>query len=122
MLILDPDATYPAEFQPVVDLVQRLRDAGVRADVDLEDVPVPGVWVRLTQVGAGTMTGAEVGLELVCLTEETAASRAYPALIDLHNSLDDHLGGLTDQPARFVTVSLPGGASVPGLAIPFNLL
>lgn len=108
------------EWDGVQAFVTSLREAGLNADVNLEDVNTPGVWVQLRTVEPYTFTAGAVGLRLVCLAGETQADKVYPALIDLYHQLDELVEVAID--GTFVTVVHPEGDELPGLAVPYQLV
>lgn len=110
-----------AEWDAVVAFVTELRDAGLNADTNLDDVKAPGVWVQVRTVEPFTLAGGAVGLRLIGLVEETQTDRVYPALIDLFHDLDDVIQDATLD-AQVVTVTTPEGDELPGIAVPYMLV
>lgn len=112
--------TAAATWAAVRGFVDELRGEEIPCDVNLDDVPVPGVWVQLRTVGPYTLAAELVELRLVCLVEDLQADQAYPKLLDLFERLDQVLPVSLD--GTFVTVRHPEGDELPGLAIPYQLV
>lgn len=103
--------------------LEELRDKDVKAELDLTDVRVPGVWLRLRTVEHETLDGEgdTLGVEVVAVVKARNPERVYRDLFDLYDQVKEALG-IPDDIARLVTVNHPEGGSLPGLAIPYQLL
>jgi hypothetical protein len=104
------------------DLVETLRAAGLRADMALEDLSLPGVWIRPRTVAADVIScGRSIAVDLVCIHGDTDARRAYAGLFDLFNAVVDTVDTNAGD-ARFVTVTPTDNPTpMPGLSIPYEL-
>lgn len=101
---------------------QTYNDKPLRADLDLAELRIPGVWVQLRSVEAYTLdNGDAVNARLVAIVEEKDPRRAYTALLELYSLVKAALGA-PDDGATFVTVNTPDGPALPGLAIPYQLV
>lgn len=111
------------DWTPVDALVEALVDAGIRqASVDPADLSLPGVWVQITGVDQDRLgSGPTINTRLVLMVPDTGIRLSLEALAELYNQVCEVIDPAG--PATPLTVSLPeGGAPVPGLAVPFDLL
>lgn len=104
-------------------VLEELRDQDIRADLDLSDLRVPGVWIRLRTIEHDSLAGGAdtLGIEAIAIVKDQNPARVYAALIGLYEQIKDTLG-IPDDTSRLVTVNHPEGGSLPGLAIPYQLV
>lgn len=112
----------PLSVAPLRDLVDLLRAAGVRADLDPANVNLPGAWVTLEGFQAANLTRDHRLLAVVwLLVPDTDASRALEALADLFNQVVPALL-IPDGQVNVQGVQLPDTTTVlPGLRVPVHL-
>lgn len=109
-------------FGPVQALVELLRGAGLRADMDPASLNLPGAWVTVDAIRTLTVDGA-VQLECVVflIVGDTDYERAYTKLAELFNLMGTVLE--PDGPVTPQGVVMPGtSTAVPALRVPVNLI
>jgi hypothetical protein len=119
-----------ASWDDVDELLTELRALGrvqgqgpLSVDVDASKVNAPGVWVRINGFSRLRLSGMTYLLTLYLVAPETEHRRAFDLLAKLYDKVDpllQQLGG-ADGTARTVTVALPDGTRLPGLAIDVEL-
>lgn len=109
------------EWAAVQVLLGTIRGAGLNADVNLEDVDTPGVWVQLRSLDLFSLAGGAVTVRLVGITGDVQADIAYPKLIDLFRTLDQAIEDAALD-GTFVTVTTPDGDDLPGIAVTYQLV
>lgn len=102
-------------LQGATDMVDALRAADIRADLDPAGFQPPGVWVQVRGFRPASLAGYDTNLALELVTGDTDHARAAAALVDLYNAVCGVLGG--PRPANARTVLLPDGTRLPGLEI-----
>ena len=97
-------------------VVTVLREAGISADTDARSLTLPGAWVTVHDVTEPRLCGDYSVRADVCLMVPDAGSPT--SLHHLGDLLDRALAVLSlDEPARPMTVTPPGGSTVPALVI-----
>lgn len=99
-------------LDPINELIDALRAADIRADVDAKALTVPGVWVQPSEFALHTMGATLDTARLVLIVGDKAPARAYPALVDLLNKVNEVV---TVRRAAMRSVLMPDGAYLPGL-------
>lgn len=110
-------------FEPVQQLVQLLRGAGVRADTDPAKLNLPGAWVTVEDIRPLTLGGQlQLAAVVYLIVGDTDYSRAYTQLAALYNKVVP--GQLTpDGPVIAQGVVMPGNPTpLPALRVPVNLI
>lgn len=98
----------------VDDLVDELRAAGIRADVDRDKVNAPGVWVQPAGFDLDTLATTRTAVRLMLIVPDKDPRRAYKALVDLLNKVTQVI------PVRSAvgrSVLMSDGAMLPGLEV-----
>lgn len=114
-------AGHELDFTAVDDLVEALRAAGLRADVDPAQLNPPCVWVNVTGLGDHTLDGIQIRTRLVCIAPDQTHRRAMGVLAGLYNkvvSVVDPAGETTTQGTVLPDAPTP----LPSLSVPFDLL
>lgn len=120
-----------ASWDDVDELLAELRALGrlqgqgpLSVDVDASKVNAPGVWVRVNGFSRLRLSGMTYLLTLHLVAPETEHRRAFDLLAQLYDKIDpllQQLGGADNGTARTVTVAMPDGTRLPGLAIDVEL-
>lgn len=110
------------DFGPVQQLVELLRGADLRADVDPAKLNLPAAWVTVDAVRTLTVDGS---LQLECavflIVADTGYTQAYERLAEAYNKLATVLS--PDGPVTPQGVVLPSTPTVlPALRVPVNLI
>lgn len=107
------------DLSGALDVVKRLNDAGIRADLDPAALSLPGVWVQVAGFEAYAMGRFKTNLRLQLLTSDTDVKRAMGSLVDLARKVHP-VERTTKATAR--TVVLPDGNPMPALEVLTSVL
>lgn len=99
-------------LDPVLDLIDTLRAAGIRADVDAAQLQAPAVWVQPVSFALDTLASTLDTVRLVLFVDDTPPRLAYPALVALLNQVRAVVPVAS---AATRSVLMPSGAYLPGL-------
>lgn len=119
--------TTPHDLNPadLAEIVDTIRLAGVRCDLDPAKVNPPGVWVRALSLGTEHLAALTIRLEIVVVVPNTDYTRAMAEISGMWNTIHplvNALGGPTADP-YFAQLILPASpAALPALFIPLDLL
>jgi hypothetical protein len=106
------------DLTPINEVVEALRDAGIRADLDPAKVNLPGVWVWLGPFQVDTLATYRNDLRLQLLVKDTHDHRAFTQLLDLARKVNAVIPVRTATPRQ---VPLPDGNPLPALEVPFTV-
>lgn len=102
-------------------LVQLVRDAGVKCDMDASKLNLPGAWLALDTVRTANVKGdLQLGCLLFLVSHDTDQRRAIGVLGDLFRKVSTVL--TPDGPVQTQGVVMPDNPTpMPGLRVPVNL-
>ena len=107
----------------VLEVVDALTGAGIKATAEAADVRFPGVWVGGVSADQVTLGGEyEYTLDLYLVTKTTGELRSYAELDTLAGEVADVFPLADDLTLQVTSVSLPSAPAAPAYRYPITIL